>query len=66
MVCALVPLANVSGGLPPSYRVFPHLNLSALSRADITKAARLLGYVPSHQIDQGLDEAMDWYVKALG
>jgi len=35
------------------------------SQADIGKAERLLGYRPSHRIDQGLDEAMDWYVKAL-
>ncbi len=36
------------------------------SLADISKAKTLLGYEPSHRIDQGLDEAMDWYVKALG
>ena len=35
------------------------------SQADISKAERLLGYRPSHSIDQGLDEAMDWYVGAL-
>ena len=31
------------------------------SLADIRKAQRLLGYVPSHRIRQGLDIAMDWY-----
>ncbi|MCP4289370.1 MAG: Vi polysaccharide biosynthesis UDP-N-acetylglucosaminuronic acid C-4 epimerase TviC [Gammaproteobacteria bacterium] len=36
------------------------------SLADIGKARRLLGYAPTHRIDQGLDEAMDWYVDALG
>ncbi|HHH38563.1 MAG TPA: Vi polysaccharide biosynthesis UDP-N-acetylglucosaminuronic acid C-4 epimerase TviC [Sedimenticola sp.] len=36
------------------------------SQADIGKAQRLLGYVPSHRIDEGLDQAMDWYVQALG
>ncbi len=36
------------------------------SLADIGKAQRLLGYAPTHRIDQGLDEAMDWYVDALG
>ena len=35
------------------------------SRADIGKAQRLLGYAPSHKIDQGLDETMAWYVKNL-
>ena len=26
---------------------------------------RLLGYVPSHSIEQGLDLAMDWYRRGL-
>ncbi len=33
------------------------------SQANIDKAARLLGYVPTHTIDAGLDEAMGWYVR---
>lgn len=32
------------------------------SLADISKAQNLLGYQPTHVIDKGLDEAMDWYV----
>jgi UDP-N-acetylglucosamine 4-epimerase len=32
------------------------------SRADIGQARRLLGYRPSHNLDQGLAEALDWYV----
>lgn len=35
------------------------------SQADISKAKNLLGYFPSHRIDEGLDEAMDWYVEKL-
>ena len=35
------------------------------SQADISKAQKLLGYQPSHKIAEGLDEAMDWYVRAL-
>jgi UDP-N-acetylglucosamine 4-epimerase len=35
------------------------------SQADISKAARLLGYAPTHRIDEGLREAMDWYVQDL-
>ncbi|MDH5747793.1 MAG: SDR family oxidoreductase [Rhodospirillales bacterium] len=35
------------------------------SQADISKAANLLGYAPTHTIDQGLDEAADWYIGAL-
>jgi UDP-N-acetylglucosamine 4-epimerase len=35
------------------------------SQADISKAARLLGYAPTHRIDAGLKQAMDWYVHNL-
>lgn len=35
------------------------------SQADISKAEKLLGFQPTHVIDQGLEEAMDWYVKDL-
>lgn len=35
------------------------------SLADITKARTLLGYEPSHRIDQGLQEALEWYVANL-
>ena len=36
------------------------------SQADITKAERLLGYRPTHTIEQGLDEALSWYRKNAG
>ncbi|MBT2334946.1 Vi polysaccharide biosynthesis UDP-N-acetylglucosaminuronic acid C-4 epimerase TviC [Variovorax paradoxus] len=32
------------------------------SQADIGKAQRLLGYVPTHRIVQGIGEALDWYI----
>ena len=32
------------------------------SQADISKATRLLGYMPTHQIDKGLKQALDWYI----
>ena len=35
------------------------------SQADISKAAGLLGYKPSHTIDQGLDAALSWYMANL-
>jgi UDP-N-acetylglucosamine 4-epimerase len=35
------------------------------SLADIAKARTLLGYVPSHNIRQGLASSMDWYIKFL-
>jgi UDP-N-acetylglucosamine 4-epimerase len=31
------------------------------SHADISKARRLLGYAPTHRIEEGLELAMDWY-----
>ena len=35
------------------------------SQADISKAATLLGYAPTHRIGEGLKQAMDWYVHNL-
>jgi UDP-N-acetylglucosamine/UDP-N-acetylgalactosamine 4-epimerase len=35
------------------------------SLAEISKARRLLGYEPTHTLDQGLDEAVDWYLRNL-
>lgn len=32
------------------------------SQADIAKAERLVGYGPTYSIEQGLDEALGWYV----
>lgn len=35
------------------------------SQADVSKATRLLGYRPSHTIDDGLAEALPWYMTNL-
>ena len=35
------------------------------SQADITRAQELLGYAPTHRIDAGLAQAMQWYVQHL-
>jgi UDP-N-acetylglucosamine/UDP-N-acetylgalactosamine 4-epimerase len=35
------------------------------SQANIKKAQKLLNYKPNYMISEGLDEAMDWYVKNL-
>jgi len=35
------------------------------SLGDISKGARLLGYKPTHRIEEGLKEAMAWYIKHL-
>ena len=36
------------------------------SLADISKASRLLGYLPTHRIGEGMKEAMAWYVQDIG
>jgi len=36
------------------------------SQANIDKAKTLLNYQPTHKIDKGLNEAMDWYVNLIG
>jgi UDP-N-acetylglucosamine 4-epimerase len=33
------------------------------SHADISKARELLGYNPTHDVENGLTEALDWYVE---
>mgnify|MGYP000876409890 CR=1 FL=1 len=48
----------------PSYREFRAGDVRH-SLADISKARTLLGYEPSHRIQEGLREAMDWYVEDL-
>jgi UDP-N-acetylglucosamine 4-epimerase len=35
------------------------------SLADVSKARRLLGYEPTHPIERGLDESLDWYEQNL-
>lgn len=48
----------------PTYRDFRAGDVRH-SLADISKAQSLVGYVPSHRIEAGLDEVMDWYVNSL-
>ena len=45
----------------PDYREFREGDVRH-SQADISKAARLLGYAPTHRIAAGLELAMPWYV----
>jgi UDP-N-acetylglucosamine 4-epimerase len=47
---------------PPTYAGFRAGDVRH-SQADIGKAQRLLGYVPSHGVHAGLNEAVDWYIK---
>ncbi len=35
------------------------------SRADISKARKLLGYAPTHRVRDGLSEAVGWYIEHL-
>lgn len=51
-------------GIAPTHRDFRPGDVLH-SQADITKAATLLGYKPTHTINQGLDEAIDWYREHL-
>ncbi len=48
----------------PSYRDFRAGDVRH-SQADISKAQTKLGYAPSHNISEGLEVALDWYVKNL-
>jgi len=36
------------------------------SLADIGKARRLIGYAPTHSIEQGIAEALPWYIERFG
>jgi UDP-N-acetylglucosamine 4-epimerase len=46
----------------PAYRAFREGDVRH-SRADITKARKLLGYEPTHTLPTGLREALFWYVR---
>jgi len=57
----LLPLYPQLQGIQPVYRDFRSGDVRH-SLADITKARRLLGYVPTQRIGEGLVLAMPWYV----
>ena len=61
----LIALNSELKSKKPTYRDFRAGDVMH-SQADISKARSLLGYEPAYKIKQGLDEAMAWYVKALG
>lgn len=50
--------------LQPEYRDFRSGDVRH-SQADVSKARRLLGYMPSHNLRDGIAEAMPWYVKTV-
>jgi len=55
---------GVSGIKEPSLRAFRQGDVRH-SQADISKAKDLLGYAPTHRINQGIAAAMDWYYANL-
>lgn len=52
---------DVQYGLEPVYRDFRAGDVRH-SLADVSKAEREFGYVPSHEVRGGLEEAIGWYV----
>jgi len=46
----------------PTYRDFRTGDIMH-SHANITKAETLLGYHPTHKIEEGLEAALEWYRK---
>jgi UDP-N-acetylglucosamine 4-epimerase len=64
-------LATHLGGRYPHLRDFKPLHRDFRagdvrhSLADIGKAARLLGYAPTHRVEAGLQESMTWYIDNL-
>lgn len=58
-------LQTVAVTVKPHYRDF-RVGDVRHSLADISKAAQLLGYQPTHRIAEGLSEAMQWYRNSLG
>ena len=57
-----LPAQGVAGGTQAVHRDFRAGDVRH-SQADISKAARLLGYVPSHALREGIGQALPWYVK---
>ena len=49
---------------PAVYREFRPGDVR-FSRADISKAERLLGFNPTVRVHEGLERALDWYVRSL-
>jgi len=52
---------NTLDYVEPGYRDFRPGDVRH-SQADISKAKKLIGFKPTHKIDDGLEESMDWYV----
>jgi len=53
---------GVPTSVEPKYRDFRAADVRH-SLADTSKARQMLGYVPSHRIEDGIKAAIDWYAK---
>lgn len=62
LAAALTAASGRRLDLAPRYEAFRPGDVRH-SQADIQKAARLLGYTPSHDLAAGLEEAAPWYVQ---
>ncbi len=62
LYAGLLPRCPQLSAVKPFYRDFRAGDVRH-SLADIGKASRLLGYVPTQRIGDGLEMAMDWYVQ---
>jgi UDP-N-acetylglucosamine 4-epimerase len=60
----LAARAPAVAGLRAEYAAFRPGDIRH-SQADIGKARRLLGYEPTHRLEEGLRESLDWYVARL-
>jgi UDP-N-acetylglucosamine 4-epimerase len=58
----LTPLGSQVGSMQAEYQDFRPGDVRH-SQADISKARRLLGYEPTHDMRAGLEEALGWYVR---
>ena len=63
-LCAGLGEVGIPYAQPPQYRDFRPGDVRH-SQADISKAQRMLGYQPTHDIQQGIFAAMPWYVRFL-
>jgi UDP-N-acetylglucosamine 4-epimerase len=59
---SLLPYYPHLADYQPVYREFRKGDVLH-SQADVGKAMHLLGYAPTHTIDQGLDAALEWYMR---
>jgi UDP-N-acetylglucosamine 4-epimerase len=56
----LVPYYAHLERVKPLYQAFRPADIPH-SQADVSKARKLLGYAPSHNLEKGLSEALNWY-----